>query len=35
MMYLYWMIEFVQIKRDVKKEYLDEVIDPKNIKLTK
>lgn len=35
MTYVYWMIEFVQMRRDVKKEYLDEVIDPKHLQLNK
>jgi hypothetical protein len=29
------MIEFVQLKKDVKKEYLDDVIDPKHLQLNK
>jgi hypothetical protein len=33
--YVYWMVEFVQMKKDVKKEYLDEVIDPKHLQLNK
>ncbi len=33
--YSYWMIEYVQMRKDVKKEYLDEVIDPKHLQLTK
>ena len=35
MTYVYWMVEFVQMRRDVKKEYLDEVIDPKHLQLNK
>ena len=35
LIYLHWMVEFVELQRDVKKEYLDEVIDPKKLKLTK
>ena len=35
MTYIYWMIELVQLRKDVKKEYLDEVIDPKHLQLTK
>ena len=33
--YVYWMVEFVQMKKDVKKEYLDEVIDPKHMQLNR
>jgi hypothetical protein len=33
--YVYWIVEFVQMKKDVKKEYLDEVIDPKHLQLNK
>lgn len=29
------MVEYVQLKKDVKKEYLDEVIDPKHLQLNK
>lgn len=32
---VYWMVEYVQLRKDVKKEYLDEVIDPKQILLSK
>ena len=35
MTYIYWMIEFADMKQDVKKQYLDEVIDPKHLQLTK
>lgn len=33
--YVYWMVEFVQMKKEVKKEYLDEVIDPKHLQLNR
>lgn len=35
MLLVYWMVEFTQLKSKgpVKKEYLDSIIDPKNLTL--
>jgi hypothetical protein len=35
MVMIYWMIEYASLQQNVKKEYLDGVIDPKNQVLSK
>lgn len=35
MVMIFWMIEFASLQQNVKKEYLDGVIDPKNQVLSK
>jgi hypothetical protein len=35
MIMIYWMIEFANMQQNVKKEYLDGVIDPKSQVLSK
>lgn len=32
---IYWMIEYSQLEKDTKKDYLDSVIDPKNQTFTR
>ena len=30
MVMIFWMVEFANLRQDVKKEYLDRIIEPKN-----
>lgn len=35
MVMIYWMLEFISLSKDMKKEELDAVIDPKSINISK